>query len=174
LLTLSFDHIDRGRSIFFRRDKQLSSPLADTLPSLRRREEPVTTFDHERLDVYRAALDFVALVDELIERLPRGCAHLTDQLERAATSIVLNIAEGAGEFSRNDKARFYRMSRRSATESAAVLDIFRRRRIADEERLTVGRSLLLRIVSILTRMVRSLGEPGTGTGAGTGTEDRLE
>ena len=64
-------------------------------------------FDHEKLAVYVAAIDFIALADDVVERLPRGRAYLADQLQRAATSIALNIAEGAGEYSRKDKARFY-------------------------------------------------------------------
>ena len=49
-----------------------------------------------------------------------GRAHLKDQLDRAGTSIVLNIAEGAGEFSLPDKQRFYRIAKRSATETSAM------------------------------------------------------
>jgi len=41
-------------------------------------------------------------------------------------SIVLNIAEGAGEFARKEKVRFYRIARRSATECAAILDLSQR------------------------------------------------
>jgi hypothetical protein len=52
----------------------------------------MTDFDHEKLDVYVAAIDFVALADEIVEHLPRGRAYLADQLQRAATSIPLNIA----------------------------------------------------------------------------------
>ncbi|MBI2378131.1 MAG: four helix bundle protein, partial [Deltaproteobacteria bacterium] len=51
-------------------------------------------FDHEELDVYVAALDFLVAADAVIELLPRGRGHLADQLHRASTSIVLNIAEG--------------------------------------------------------------------------------
>ena len=58
-------------------------------------------FDHERLDVYQAAIAFVILSDEILEELPRGRAYLVDQLQRAASSIVLNIAEGAGEYARH-------------------------------------------------------------------------
>jgi len=48
---------------------------------------------------------------------------------------VLNIAEGAGEFAPKEKVRFYRMARRSATESAAVLDVCRNLKLlADEPR----------------------------------------
>jgi four helix bundle protein len=63
-------------------------------------------FDHDKLDVYQAAIEFIALGDELAQRLPRGRSYLADQLRRAGTSIPLNIAEGAGEFSANEKVRF--------------------------------------------------------------------
>ena len=111
-------------------------------------------FDHERLDVYSAAIDFVALADGIVEQLPRGRGYLADQLQRAATSIALNIAEGAGEFSGPEKARFYRMAKRSATECAAVLDVAGRLELTAPDRLATGRHLLLRIVSMLTKMVR--------------------
>ena len=63
-------------------------------------------FDHERLDVYQVALDFLVLADDIVGRLPRGRGHLADQLSRASTSIVLNMAEGAGKFAKADKRRF--------------------------------------------------------------------
>ena len=77
-------------------------------------------FDHEKLDVYQAAIEFVVLANDVVENLPRGRGYLADQLQRASTSIPLNVAEGAGEFSINEKARFYRIAKRSATESAAI------------------------------------------------------
>lgn len=119
----------------------------------------MTGFDHERLDAYQVGLDFVVLVDQLVTSLPRGRAHLADQLHRAATSICLNIAEGAGEFSLPDKRRFYRMAKRSATECAAILDILGRIRAADTIHLSTGRELLLRAVAMLTRMAQR-GESG--------------
>jgi four helix bundle protein len=131
-------------------------------------ETTLTVFDHEKLDVYQAAIEFVGLADDVIERLPRGRAYLADQLQRAATSIPLNIAEGAGEYSRKDKARFYRMSLRSATECAALLDVCRRLRVLEEQLFFAGRDLLIRIVAMLTKMVLNLVlEPGTGSGSGS-------
>ena len=41
-------------------------------------------FDHEKLDVYQIAIEFVVLVDKVIENLPRGRACLADQLQRAS------------------------------------------------------------------------------------------
>ncbi len=127
------------------------------------------SFDHEKLDVYQAAIDYVGLADTLVESFPRGRACLADRVQRAAASIALNIAEGAGEYSRRDKARFYRMARRSATESAALLDVCRRVKAGGATLLPGARDLLLRIVSMLIRMVRP-GEGRPGTGMGTGTE----
>jgi len=100
----------------------------------------MSQFDHEKLDVYHAAIAFVAVADDVTECIRPKRRNLRD-LDRAATSIVLNIAEGAGEFSANDKARFYRIARRSATECAAVLDICRRRNLVTEEVLRGGRGL---------------------------------
>jgi four helix bundle protein len=124
-------------------------------------------FEHERLDVYRAAIDFLVVADEIATSLPRGRAYLVDQLRRAATSIPLNIAEGAGEFSPGDKARFYRMARRSATECAAILDATRALNLADKQLSSDGRALLLRVVAMLTAMVLRLSDPGSGSGSGS-------
>jgi four helix bundle protein len=129
----------------------------------------MTAFDHEKLDVYQAALEFDAAADEIVAHFPPGRHDLSDQLNRASTSIVLNIAEGAGEFSRAEKVRFYRMAKRSATECAAALDVGRIRRLIDDKHREAGRSLLLRIVSMLIRMIHSI-ESGTGKGTGTGMD----
>ena len=123
------------------------------------------SFDHERLDVYRISLEFLVLADSLATGLPRGRKYLVDQLRRASTSIAFNIAEGAGEFSAADKARFYRIARRSATESAAILDACRLLMLGEDSALREGRVLLLRIVSMLVALARNTG-PGTGTGTG--------
>lgn len=112
-------------------------------------------FDHERWDVYQVALDVVVLIGEVVEQLPRGKAYLADQLQRAGTSIPLNIAEGAGEHSANEKARFYRMAKRSATECASIFDVCKRLQIIDENQYAKSRELLLRIAAMLTKMARA-------------------
>ena len=125
-----------------------------------------TMLDHQRLDVYQAAIEFVAIADTIAADLPRGRGYLADQLRRAATSIVLNIAEGAGEFSRQDKSRFYRMARRSATEYAAVFDVCRRLKLLAHDEVETGYTLLQRIISMLTKLAQVTS--GTGTETGTG------
>jgi len=112
-------------------------------------------FDHEKWDVYQAALELVILISDIVEQLPRGKAYLADQLQRAGTSVPLNIAEGAGEDAMNEKARFYRMAKRSAAECASILDVCYRLQLLDENRYADGRKLLLRIVAMLTKMGRA-------------------
>lgn len=126
------------------------------------------TLDHTKLDVYQRALELLDLLDLIHERMPLGRAHLKDQLDRAGTSVVLNIAEGAGEFSPPEKQRFYRMARRSAIETAAILDILERRRSLPIEALQPARDLVVRIVSMLVRLA-SKQKSGTGAGTGMGT-----
>lgn len=116
------------------------------------------TLDHERLDVYRLALDFLVFAHQVLETLPRGRAHLSDQLTRASTSIVLNIAEGAGKHSKADKRRYYLSARGSATESAALLDVLCRLGLLDEHGHQAGKEMLVREVSMLIKLAQSLEE----------------
>jgi four helix bundle protein len=111
-------------------------------------------FDFEKLDVYQASIEVIILIDKITDAFPRGRAYLTDQLQRAGSSISLNIAEGSGEFSTNEKSRFYRMAKRSATETAAILDVSKRLNILHEDNYQLGRNLLIRIVMMLTKMAQ--------------------
>lgn len=111
-------------------------------------------FDHEKLDVYQASLSLVELFDKVTREMPKGRVYLTDQLLRAGTSITLNIAEGAGEYSSSEKTRFYRMAKRSATECAGVLDICSRLQLIGEDLYVECRDILMRIVAMLVGMVR--------------------
>ena len=113
-------------------------------------------FDHRRLDVYAIALRFLALAHPASRALPRGNADLGDQLRRASTSIVLNIAEGAGEFAPGDKARFYRMARRSSTECAAIIDVVETLGYVEPQPADQMRDKLQQVAAMLTAMVKRL------------------
>jgi four helix bundle protein len=114
--------------------------------------------DHERLDVYRLALDFLVLADGMIEALPRGHSHLSDQLTRASMSVVLNLSEGAGKLSKLDKRRYYLTARGSATESAALLDVCLRLEFIDPAQHKAGKEMVVRIVSMLIRLAQACEE----------------
>jgi four helix bundle protein len=114
--------------------------------------------DHERLDVYHLALDFLVMANGIIEALPRGRSHLADQFTRASTSIVLNVSEGAGKLSKPDKRRYYLTARGSATESAALLDVCMRLELIDRARHQAGKDMIVRIVSMLIRLAQACEE----------------
>jgi four helix bundle protein len=130
-------------------------------------------FDHEKLDVYRVAIQFNVLIDKVVEGLPRGRSYLADQLQRAGASIPLNIAEGAGEYASNEKIRFYRIAKRSATECAAIFDLCQELRLIEEENYMQGRELLLRIVAMLIRMAQGSNQIKSGTHTGTHAGTKL-
>ena len=76
--------------------------------------------DAERLDVYRVALELqVATANVAL----KADAVLRDQLRRASLSVPLNLAEGAGQFSRAQKRRYYGVARGSAMECAAIIAV---------------------------------------------------
>jgi len=54
-----------------------------------------------------------------------------------------------GEFAKREKARFYRIARRSATECAAILDVAAELQLADNKRIAEGKEQLRVIVSML-------------------------
>jgi len=114
----------------------------------------MTDFDFEKLDVYKCSVQFLELTCLLIDRLPRGYAYLTDQLRRAALSIPLNIAEATGKTSPQDKARFYAIARGSALEAAALVNCCASLKLSDTTLLTNARTLLIRIVQMLSKLSR--------------------
>jgi four helix bundle protein len=128
--------------------------------------------DHENLDVYHASLDFLVLAESLVAALPRGRSHLADQFTRAALSVTLNIAEGAGKFSPGDKRRYYLSARGSATESAALLDVWHRLGFASEEQVRSGKAMLESLVARLVNLARSQEGRGQGQGQGRRAEEQ--
>lgn len=110
--------------------------------------------DHENLDVYRVAVEFLALALEVLDGLPRQRRELRSQLERAAMSIPLNIAEGTGKPSAADRARYYATARGSALECGEALDVCALVGHGSSDHLDRGKRMLSRIVAMLTRMCR--------------------
>ena len=127
--------------------------------------EWMQALDHERLDVYHLALDFLVFANNVIEGLPRGRSHLADQFTRASMSVVLNIAEGAGKVSKGDKRRYYLTARGSATESAALLDACLRLQLLDAAQHEGGKQMVVRIVAMLIRLAQACEEPRNGSDA---------
>ena len=113
-------------------------------------------FDHEKLNVYQVSLAFNEWVAEFLSKVEIKAAA-KDQLDRAATSISLNIAEGNGKFFRRDRARFFDTARGSAVESAACLDVLHSRKVATLDQITPERETLVQIVNMLMGLLKRLG-----------------
>jgi four helix bundle protein len=113
-----------------------------------------TYFDHEKLDAYKKALAFAAWAEPVLERLPKSAA-VQNQLDRARTSIVLNIPEGNGRFTSADRCKFFDIARGSALECAGCLDLIFIKKMLSEVELDAGKTLLRDIVSLLIGLIRS-------------------
>jgi four helix bundle protein len=110
------------------------------------------SFDHERLDVYRLSIDYVARSFEAAQPLEGLHRHARDQWLRAAQSIPLNIAEGNGKRSPKDRARFLDIARGSALECAAIQDVLLTTKGIKVQDEAAMKAMLQRIVAMLTRM----------------------
>ncbi len=111
-------------------------------------------FDHVRLEVYRASLGFVAWSEPVIQGITPKPAAI-DQLDRASTSVPLNIAEGNGKFSMKDRCRFFEIARGSAVECAACLDVLVARGRLPAEIAQCGKDQLVSVVNMLVRLIQS-------------------
>lgn len=113
------------------------------------------SFDHEKLKVYQSAIKFITWSTDLLTQV-KAKAAAKDQLDRASTSVALNIAEGNGKFAIRDRCRFLDFARGSALECAACLDVLAAKRLVAEETIRPGKEQLLEVVSMLIGLINSV------------------
>jgi four helix bundle protein len=111
-------------------------------------------FDHERLEVYQEAIAFIAWLSTTIDVTVR-IAEVKDQLDRAATSIPLNIAEGNGKYAPKYRCRFFDIAHGSALECAAGLDVLVAKGKLTLEQIRPGKEGLQRIVRMLMGLIKT-------------------
>lgn len=121
-------------------------------------------FDHEKLKAYQHALKFVTWVGPVLDSVP-GRFAAKDQLDRASTSVPLNIAEGNGKRSHRDRCRFLDIARGSAVESAACLDVLSARGAINREKADEGKEVLVAVVSLISGLIAYF-TPGDESGVG--------
>ena len=112
-------------------------------------------FDHEKLKVYQSAIRFVTWSTDFLAGI-NAKAAAKDQLDRASTSVPLNIAEGNGKFATRDRCRFLDIARGSALECAACLDVLVAKRLTEEQTIRSGKEQLVEVVSMLVGLTNSL------------------
>ena len=125
------------------------------------------SFGHERLDVYRAAIEYVGWAYRFCEGL-KGHRNAKEQLLRASQAIPLNIAEGNGKATDGDRRRYFEIARGSALECGAIQDVLEVYGALSAEENARAKAVLDRIVAMLTRLGRrgyTVREEAAGYGA---------
>ena len=89
-------------------------------------------FDFEKLDVYQVVKDQNIKVLKFIEISKDIDPYIKDQLKRASISILLNLTEGTGRMSVNDKKHYYTIARGSVFECVAILDLLHEMEVVDD------------------------------------------
>ncbi len=111
-------------------------------------------FDFEKLIAYQKARDANKKIQKLlIEK--KVSAFLRDQLYRASVSMVINIAEGTGKLSKNDRKNFYVISRGSVFECASLLEMFYDENIIDDKTLATLKLDLEEVSRLLSGLINS-------------------
>jgi four helix bundle protein len=108
-------------------------------------------FGHEKLIVYQKGMRFVGVGSALLDRLPRRVAAC-DHLDRAAESILLNIAHASSTWYPKERIVYLGHANGSSLECAACLDVFVAKNLLATEDVYPGKSLLAKVVSMLISM----------------------
>jgi four helix bundle protein len=113
-------------------------------------------FDFEKLEVYQKLRSLNARLLPELFKIQKKEVYLTDQLKRASLSALLNLSEGTGRMSAQDKKQFYIRARASVFESVSILQVLNDTDMID---VNVYRSLYdeyEQISKMILAMIRSL------------------
>jgi len=125
-------------------------------------------FSFEDLEVWQEAVDFADRCLDVTDRINDTRRHyrLLGQLEGAAVSPALNIAEGKGRYSKKEFVQFLYVARGSLFEAATLLLIFRKRKwIGENEHLELKRAAIRlgrRISTLINAVRKSSGTTSVG------------
>ncbi len=130
-------------------------------------------FGHEKLIVYHKGMDFVKMLAELLNQIPRRVAAC-DHLERGAESILINITHASNSWSPKERVVYLGYANGSALECAACLDIFVAKNLLSASDASPAKHQLAEIVNILITMQKTATNRVREDDAAYGTEkDRL-
>jgi len=115
------------------------------------------TFRFREFAVYQAARKFRTMMHSYLRTSSiRGHRCLSDQIERACVSIVLNIAEGSAKQSDKDFARFLEIAIASTNEVIAAMDCAFDDGIVNEKDLVVIERHAIQIARQLGGFLKTL------------------
>ncbi|MCC6995413.1 MAG: four helix bundle protein [Deltaproteobacteria bacterium] len=105
------------------------------------------------LEVLEVSMELIAALRGPLGRLRQADRDLADQVRRAATSVALNIAEGAGRTGK-DRPHHYRVAAGSNLEVAAALEVAVAWGDLDATEVQLALDLGRRVGAMLWRMTR--------------------
>ena len=109
---------------------------------------------HEKLECYRMSVEIAEELSKECARWPRGFGYLIDQHRRAMASVILNLAEGNARKSATERRRFFDISRASAVEVSACVDLMHAFRLISTARRDDLKSCLCCISKMLWGLIR--------------------
>lgn len=116
-------------------------------------------FSFEKLDVYQRSLNFVEAIENLCQELKGKASYgLLDQLQRAALSIPLNIAESTGRWHKGEKRQFFWIARGSVFECVPIIQVLSRKKLIAEKQYAGFYEQLDVMAKMLTNLVKSVEE----------------
>jgi len=99
--------------------------------------------NHEKLECFRQLVNLAEDLAKMVAKWPRGYGYLKDEIERAISSAVLNLAEGNGKRRYGkERRRFFRISLGSISETAACLVLARSFGLTSQNKLDSFKSRL--------------------------------
>jgi len=118
-------------------------------------------FSFEKLEVWQKAIEFAKIIIELAEDIidNRKRYRLLEQLESAATSVALNIAEGSGRYSRKEFVRFLYVARGSLYETVTLMQIFKDNKWVNQQQFLNIKNHSAVLARMLSGLINSLKFP---------------
>jgi len=114
------------------------------------------SFRFENLEVYQKAVAFAIEISTITDTFPKGSYYLTDQINRAAISISLNLAEGNGRFTQKDRNNFFYIARGSAFECVPILKILNAKKLINDEQFVTLMNEIETISKMLSGLIRKI------------------
>ena len=112
-------------------------------------------FDFEKLNVYAKAKQHNKNTQAFLES-SKIHTVTANQLRRGSFSILLNIAEGSGRFTKADRSNFYIIARGSVFECVAIFDFLNDNGKISNKTFSQFYTQLEEISKMLFAMIRDL------------------
>ncbi len=128
------------------------------MTSVAPQNRPSNQLSFKDLIVWHKSIDFANKIIDIAEKLAATKRHfrIIEQLEAAATSVPMNIAEGKGRYSKKEYSHFLIIARGSLYETMTLLEIFKKKNWITEETFQSIEDQSIEISKMITSMHHNL------------------